>query len=235
MEKRKIKHTRKRYFMLAALFLIMALGLVVLPEKDNKKELKPEVLLGEISDDSRFFTVDEVAKMVISRNPEILLVDVRPKAEYEKISLEGAVNIPLKDIFSKEADRYLNSEDYKVVLFSNGAIYADQAWLLLRRAGRKNVFVMKGGLNEWVNTIMHPKKPDETASKDEFDKYRFRQAACRYFAGGSVPLASYTDKKKAAENGQTANTVTKMLTPKKKTKPKKIIKKAAAEKEEEGC
>ena len=44
---------------------------------------------------------------------------------------------------------------------------------------------MKGGLNEWVETIMNPQEPPATASSEIQEQYQFRMAASRYFAGGS--------------------------------------------------
>ena len=52
------------------------------------------------------------------------------------------------------------------------------------RLGYKNLYVLKGGLNEWFNTIINPKLPKETDSQKDFELYSFRKAAGMYFGVG---------------------------------------------------
>ncbi len=53
------------------------------------------------------------------------------------------------------------------------------------RLGYKNLYVLRGGMNEWYTCIMNPSEPDETSASEEFDLYSFRLAASQYFKGGS--------------------------------------------------
>lgn len=148
-------------------------------------EISPEELLYEMNLDERYFTTDEVAKFIIEKDPEILLVDLRTEDEYEYYTLPGALNIPFDSIFNPNFEMFFNQDVYKVVFFSNGTSMADQAWLLTKRVGYSNIFVMEGGLNYWFQTIIRPIKPEEKASPDEFAKYSFRKGASMFFGGGS--------------------------------------------------
>jgi rhodanese-related sulfurtransferase len=178
----------KGFYYLAPAMLILALGLVLLPARKNIKELPPRQLLSEINDQTRFLSTDEVAKVIIDKDPFYLLVDVRNARDYMAFSLENAVNIPLSEVLQPKNIDEFGRGNRRIVLFCNGDILSEQAWLILRRNGMKNVFVMKGGLNEWFNTIINPVEPLPTASKSDFDQYRTRLAAAQFFTGSGQAL-----------------------------------------------
>jgi 3-mercaptopyruvate sulfurtransferase SseA len=58
---------------------------------------------------------------------------------------------------------------------------SDQAWIIMRRSGCKNMKVLEGGLNKFFLTLMDPPKPTETDPSEVFEKYSFRKAAGIYF------------------------------------------------------
>ena len=208
---------KKRYIFMAVVFIGLALLLVLLPEKHSSKELKPEQLLQEINDNTRYVSTDEVAKRLIYGDAYTVLIDVRNADEYKKFHLKGAVNIPLDSLFNKDKDGnyvnedFLNQDIVTNIFYSNGTVYANQAWVLLRRLNYKNNYVMKGGLNKWIETVIRPPRPLQTASQTEFDLYNFRRAASMYFGGGTVSSSPVDD-----------NT------------PAPVIKKKGVKKEEEG-
>jgi len=180
-----------KYIILAAILIIAGLGLVILPERTHSYETTPEELLVEINDPSRFLTSDQVAEMIINGDPTLFLIDVRDFYSFEEYSLPGAVNIPLEELLLEDWVDYLDQEDMSIVFFSNGDIYADQAWVLNRRLNRNNIYVLKGGLNCWAETILHPTRPVETAPTEAFDLYEFRKGASIYFGGsGNLPSSS---------------------------------------------
>lgn len=175
----------KRYILILVVLTALAFGLLILPDSNRSSDVKPELLLKEINSSSRYLSVDIVAERLIDEDPSIMLIDVRSPYESAEYSLPNAFAIPLEEVVLPDWEDYLNQDDMDVVLYSNGDLFADQAWILCTRLGYKNLYVMKGGLNEWFKTIMQPVSPPETASKEEFDLYSFRKAARQYFGGGS--------------------------------------------------
>ena len=77
--------------------------------------------------------------------------------------------------------------------------------------------MLKGGLNGWIENILQPKEPSETASSEELELYQFRLAARNYFTGLSTELK-----------------LEPYLLPIKKKSPPKVVKKKVEE-EEERC
>ena len=175
----------RNYLFLTILMLVLAIGTFFINKDDEfKNQIKPEALLQAITQPSRYVTTDQVAKRIIEKDPTLELIDVRLSSEYNKFTLSDAINVPLKDILTDEGQNNLGIEDMNVVFFSNDDIMADQAWVISKRLGYKNIYVLKGGLNCWIETIINPVIPDESAPGTEFDTYHFRKAASLYFTGG---------------------------------------------------
>jgi rhodanese-related sulfurtransferase len=134
--------------------------------------------------------------------------------EFEKFSLPGAINIPLVNLLY-EANVEILDQDIKMnVFYGNGTTNANEAWMLLRQLGYKNIYVLSGGLNYWVETIQNPAVPPTSSSNVELAKYNFRRGAGQALGGGSettvqtksapgakVPGPAPTAKKKKVAGG----------------------------------
>ena len=66
---------KKRYIFSGAFLLILGVILAILPPKNKSLEYSPTRLLSEIIGNDRYFTADDVAKMIISKDPSIQLID----------------------------------------------------------------------------------------------------------------------------------------------------------------
>lgn len=183
---------KRNYIFAISLAVIMGLIVAILPERELVEEISPDEMLTEILDETRFYTADEVANFIISEDPSVLLIDVRNPEEYAEFSLPGAINIPLDSILSESYEYIVNNDSYTNIFFSNGTIYANQAWMLTRRLNYKSNYVLKGGLNNWFETIIKPTKPQTTDSQQEFDLYEFRKAALQFFTGGGEIIETQT-------------------------------------------
>jgi rhodanese-related sulfurtransferase len=204
----------KRYIFLAIVLLGSAFGLTMLPEKTEPNAVTPEEFLIKIYDQSRFLSTDLIAKRIIERDPGLFIIDVRTPDQFEEYSIPGSVNIPLDLILKSEWSDYLNQEGMDFIFVSNGDVYAEQAWALAVQKGYTNLYVMKGGMNEWFRNIMLPVEPSETEDSQAFVTYQFRKGASQFFGGtpGVVAPAEQSvtpkkqvivrkKKKKEAEGG----------------------------------
>ncbi len=173
---------------LLAIFVI-PLGLIIAAVPENKThafKLSAEQLLEETNAGIQYYSPEEIADLIIKKDPSIQLIDVRNVDEYSKFSLPGAINIPLTTILEEDWEGYLN-QDVKInVFYSNGTLNSDKAWMITRQLGYENNYVLMGGLNYWVETIMNPESPSSTSSDEEFAKYDFRKGAGMALGGGAV-------------------------------------------------
>ena len=185
---------------LAAAVIPLGLIIAAVPENTTRPyKLTAEELLNEVSEGQQFMSPDEVAHMIISKDPSLQLIDVRSAAEYEKFSLPGAINIPLENLLSDDYTDILNQDIKLNVFYSNSSNHANQAWMITRQLGYHNNYVLQGGLNYWAETIMNPEKPAEGSPNEEFAKYDFRKGASEALGGGTAVSASSTINAPAAK------------------------------------
>ncbi len=197
---------KREYQILAFILVFIAAGLVLLPKYKKNEGIMPELFVKNAISSERYISTDQLADKIVNQDPSVLLIDMRSEKEFNEFSLPNAINIPLKNLLDDDYIGYIDQDIYDVILFSNDSFYADQAWMLGNRLGFKNLYVLKGGLNEWFNTIINPKYPDETMPREAFKLYDFRKAAGIYFGVG----APKTEKKAAPTK--------KVITVKKKKK-----------------
>ena len=182
MVKKKVaKFLSLRYKILGLILLILAGGLLVLPKYQKQDGIKSEDLLSQSTSPERYISTDIIANKIINQDPSFILIDVRDEVSYNNYSLPNAINIPLKTLFDDESIPYLNQNQFDVVFYSNDSFYADQAWILCSRRGYKNLRVLKGGLNQWFNTIINPVEPNENETAEAFELYTSRKASSMYF------------------------------------------------------
>ena len=173
----------RNYILLTVLMLVLAVGTLFLTTDDEPKQIAPEELLQQIIQPTRYVTTDQVAKMIIQGDPSLLMVDVRSADEYNEYALPGSVNIPLEELLNEGNMGYFGVPGVKVVFISNDDIRADQTWVLTKRLGVDGTYVMKGGLNCWMQTIIEPSQPDADAPSVDHALYAFRKGAQIYFTG----------------------------------------------------
>ncbi|PTN08830.1 rhodanese-like domain-containing protein [Mangrovibacterium marinum] len=194
--------------------VIVPLGLIIaaIPENTTKPyRLTADQLLDEVKEELQFVHPDQIADMLIQKDPTLQLIDVRSRAEFEKFSLPGAINVPIESLLDAEYTDYLNQDVKMNVFYSNSSNKANQAWMITRQLGYRNNYVLQGGLNYWVETIMNPEMPAQTSPNEEFAKYDFRKGAGAALGGGAIVPATSTQEAPAA------------LPPVTKTKKKKRV------------
>jgi rhodanese-related sulfurtransferase len=191
----------KRYLLLAGIIIALGVGILFMPAKDTAKQTQPELLLAAIDDPSRFLTTDDITDRLVKKDPALMLIDIRPAAQFNAFAIPGAINIPVDSLLSASAQEMLNQKEMDKVFYSNSDVTADQAWILCKRMKLQRIYVMQGGVNKWFNTIVKAEKPAETAPTEAMDLYQFRMAACQHFFGSPEMAAApkaQTDKKKVS-------------------------------------
>lgn len=174
--------------------ILLALILAFSPvDKMSKTAVPAEKLLDELQHENTYIQPDELAHWIIDKDPGFQLVDIRSDADYEKYNIPGNMHIPFERLSDDDELSQLDPEKM-IILASNGNTRAGQAWLLLRQKGYSDVYVLAGGLNNWVAIFSNPQKPDQTATDDELFTYQFRKAA------GPVVMGAKLNVENAAQS-----------------------------------
>lgn len=179
----------KARLILAAIIIPLGLIIAAVPENTTKPyKLTAEELLEEVKSGTQFIHPDQLAHMIVIKDPSLRIIDVRSSDEFDKFSLPNAINIPLVDILNPEWEGYINQDVKLNVFYSNGTTDANEAWMITRQLGYKNNYVLQGGLNYWAETIMNPEAPSVTSPDDEIAKYNFRKGAGAALGGASTEV-----------------------------------------------
>ena len=173
----------RKYTILATLLIVLALGLVILPKKNEFKETDPKVLLSAVVEKSRYLNVDQVTHRIIENDPTLLLIDLRPADQYKTFSLPGSLNIVPDSLISQTNMELFSQPGKDKVLYGNADIISEKGWLLCSRYKMNRIYIMKGGMNEWFNTIVKEKPITGTPSTSDLDLISIRKAARQFLIG----------------------------------------------------
>jgi rhodanese-related sulfurtransferase len=167
---------------ISIILLSCGLILALLPLTANRSfTVSPQKLLDEAFDETSYFTADQVARFVATEDTSIMLIDLRSPEEFSRLNIPGSVNIPYNS-FIDIAPGTITGDGYmKNILYSNGDIDANNAWVIAKGLKIKNIYVMKGGLNEWFNTVINSRFTGERISARENALYENRKRAGQIF------------------------------------------------------
>jgi rhodanese-related sulfurtransferase len=170
---------------LSAILLSMGLILALLPLSSHRSfNARPSKVLEEVLDQNTYLTADQVARLVVSEDKTIQLIDVRSPEEFRTFNIPGSLNVPYNEFFDKDPDRFFNNNNNyktKYIFYSNGDLYSNYAFVIARGLRYNNTYVMKGGLNEWFNTVMNSSFTGDRISARENALFEIRMRARKMF------------------------------------------------------
>jgi rhodanese-related sulfurtransferase len=172
-------NTREKF---TAGLLCLGLILALLPLSSNISfNAKPRKLLSEVLDNKTYFTVDQVAKFVISEDSSVQIIDLRSPEEFRYMNIPGSINIPYNEFLTSDPVSILNNTNLRYIFYSNGDFDSNYAIVFAKGMNQKNVYVMKGGLNEWYKTIINSSFTEERISARENALFETRTRARKMF------------------------------------------------------
>lgn len=121
------------------------------PEPRSGTRASLAMLASEIEHERDHVTALELAQWIREKRPGLRVIDVRPDSEYQLYHVPTAQRLPLARLATTS---FRASET--LVLYSEGGGHAAQGWVLLRTAGVRNVYFLRGGILEWMDNVMNP-------------------------------------------------------------------------------
>ncbi len=164
--------------------ILLSCGLILalLPLTGNRSfTVSPQKLITEALDEKSFFTADQVARFVATEDTSVLLIDLRSPEEFNKFNIPGSVNIPYTSFIEIAPGTITGKGNMKNILYSNGDIDANSAWIIAKGLKINNIYVMKGGLNEWFSKVMNSRFSGERISARENALFENRRRAGQIF------------------------------------------------------
>lgn len=76
---------------------------------------------------------------------EYIIVDVRNRREFKEKHINGAINIPLPEV-KKNIEKYIKNKNNKILIYCQSGIRSKKAVGIVEELGYKEVYNLKGGL-----------------------------------------------------------------------------------------
>lgn len=137
-----------------SLFILSPASPVIAIEADTEVTADFEnQLMANIDAEEDHIEPEELADRLLAGDPNLVLVDVRPAAEFASFHIKGAINIPLEQLAEALAP-------YKgqgiIVLYSNGMTHPAQARDSLQRRGFDNAYMLTDGIIGFRERCLKP-------------------------------------------------------------------------------
>lgn len=166
-----------------AIFLGLTAFIISNPFETTYAKINTKDLAVMVQREIDHISVEDLADWIIKGKSDYRLIDLRTEKEFNEYNIPGSENIQITNLLDGQIAR-----NEKIVLYSDGGIHAAQAWFLLKAKDFKNVYMLKGGLEEWKDKILFPKLA-ANATEVEKAKFEIASAISRYF-GGTPQLVS---------------------------------------------
>jgi len=168
VEKARTGHTaylRSPFLKAFSLALVtLALGLFMLSTATTGASAEPvestavtavdeQALMESVEQALDHIEPEELAARLMAGEPGLLVVDVRPAAEFSGFHIRGALNAPLAEL-AETLQPYRNRG--LIVLYSNGMTHPAQARDSLQRRGFGNVYILTDGLQGFRDRCLKP-------------------------------------------------------------------------------
>jgi rhodanese-related sulfurtransferase len=195
-------NTREKF---SAGLLCLGIILALLPLSANVSfVVKPQKLLVELLDPKTYFSVDQVARFIVSEDSTVNIIDLRSPEEFRTMNLPGSINIPYSEFLDHDPGAFLNTVKTKNIFYSNGDFDSNFALAIARGLNFKKTYVMKGGLNEWFNIVMNSTFTGDRISARENSLFETRTRARKMFTEinslpDSLKLKFFISKRIAAK------------------------------------
>tara|TARA_B100000965_G_C19502386_1_gene718049 strand:+ start:244 stop:648 length:405 start_codon:yes stop_codon:yes gene_type:complete len=116
------------YYLSAPLLLVMILLFISNAKKGGKK-ISPQSLIGLSNQDKAF------------------IVDIRDSESFNAGHITASVNIPFVDI-SRRSNEFDKTDKLIILVCEMGSV-SPNAGETLAKEGFENIFILKGGINQW--------------------------------------------------------------------------------------
>lgn len=166
-----------------AIFLGFTAFVISDPFENSTAKINMKDLSYMVQNEVDHVNVDDLADWIIKGKSDYRLVDIRSEKEFGNYNIPGSENIPISGLLDGNLSR-----NEKIILYSEGGIHSAQAWFLLKAKEFKNVYILRGGLDEWNDLVLFPKL-SANATEQEKARFEILSAISRYF-GGTPQLVS---------------------------------------------
>jgi rhodanese-related sulfurtransferase len=165
------------YYGLTAIALVIGLTAFVMPDRRD-------AMLNQVANANyvanysvNMITSDELAFRLIDDDKDLQIIDLRSQKEFDSMALPKSNRFTLENIFEKDLHNILSIKHKRNIFIADDEASAKKGAVLAKNLGYENVFVLKGGLNQFKAEIINFRMPEQVSGRSQIDTFRFRTKA----------------------------------------------------------
>jgi rhodanese-related sulfurtransferase len=145
----------KRLFAGAGILVLAALGVAFVGQPTTEDRWQRVAPSKQAVIDERQVQIHpgELLALMHDHALKLVLVDVRPEADFNLFHIAEAVNVQSEDLAGAAREWQLEPANTVFVVMSNGEAAATEAWKVLVAESVANVYVLEGGVNGWLDVF----------------------------------------------------------------------------------
>lgn len=174
---------KRVYIAFSGIIFLIGLSAFIMPNPEVSKpnQVKKEIRQGNYQ--IEYISPDELAMRLVNNDETIKIYDFRSLDEFQKISLPNSVNLKIEDLFRKGGNKLITGDpQIKKIIIANDEKTAIEAEEIIKEKGYKNLYVLQGGMQSFVNNIIDFKMPAENIPQNMLATYNFRESASKTIA-----------------------------------------------------
>lgn len=158
--------------LLGIAILVFAVGQPTTDDKWNRIAAEKELELA-----ARQVQIEpaELLHTMYDASLQVVLIDMRNESDYNQFHLRDARRVESEDLLDLVAELRLTSEANTVhVVMSNDEAMATEAWKTLVAESVPNVYILQGGINDWITTFNEESPEIIAAPSEGMERLKFR-------------------------------------------------------------
>lgn len=143
-----------RYGAAGALVLVAIIGLVVgQPTADDRWQAVADERESQLAMREVQIHPGELLEIIHDNTIKTVMIDVRDEVDFNLFHILDARHVPLQDLSTIVADLHFEPANAVFVVMSNDERTATNAWKYLVAESVPNVYILEGGVNNWIATF----------------------------------------------------------------------------------
>lgn len=137
----------------AALLMIGAIAVLVIGQPTNTDRWNRIATEKQTLLDERAVQIHpgELLGLLHDRKLQVIMLDLRDESDFNQFHLLDAQNVAPEALPDKVADLHLQPANTVFVVMSSSEVRATEAWKLLTAEAVPNVYILEGGVNNWID------------------------------------------------------------------------------------
>ena len=172
----------------AALIALAALTLVIgQPDNDDRWKMIEAEKTKQLDEREVQIVPAELLSLIHDSKIKTVMLDVREEQHYNQFHILGARHLAREDIVASAREFMFEPANTVFVVMSNDESAATEAWKMLKAESVPNVYILEGGVNNWIRTYAD----EEFVQERLIRKHQNEQPAWRFEAalGSRHPAA----------------------------------------------